>query len=179
MLKKFKLSYNFDFILNTLYKGYSCGATIKFKDQPSLVEDYNVFNGLPKTYNEHNTLHYRKHWNLKLFNLKNLQSQTGIEIHDVATLIQPPGNTLVAHRDKHYGSTDKYGDKNYIRTTIFLENWKVGHILQYESNNHWTNLSHWEAGDGVMWDQTHFHLSSNAGFEDKITLQISGIFKEK
>ena len=61
------------------------------------------------------------------------------------------------------------------RANMYLQDWKVGHLIQYqEHDKQWHNSTHWSAGDGYIWDHNHLHLSVNAGMSPKYTLQISG-----
>lgn len=182
MLKHFHIDYDFSFILNNLYKGYTSGALLKAAKLPAMVEDYEPFGGLSKSYNEQNTKHFRREWTKKIFNLKNIQKQLNLKhVLTITSLIQQPGNTLPVHRDKHWeagnrGLHDLQG--TFVRANIFLEDWKPGHTLQYEIEGKWHSCINWKANDGIIWDQDHYHLSGNSGMLDKVTLQISGVINE-
>ena len=182
MLEHFHINYDFSFILNNLYKGYKSDVLINAVKLPVMVEDYEPFGGLSKSYNEHNINLFRREWNKKIFNLKNIQKQLDLKhVLTITSLIQQPGNTLPVHRDKHY-EADKKGLQNlqgsFVRANIFLEDWKPGHTLQYEIEGKWHSCINWRANDGIVWDQTHYHLSGNSGMQDKVTLQISGVRNE-
>jgi hypothetical protein len=61
---------------------------------------------------------------------------------------------------------------------MYLEDWHVGEIIQYEKDKEWHNSTHWKAGEGWIWDSSHLHLSANAGMTNKYTLQVSGFLCE-
>ena len=54
---------------------------------------------------------------------------------------------------------------------VFLEDWDWGHFLQVGNNV----LSNWIKGDTYTWGYGMYHLSSNAGIKDKLTMQITGL----
>ena len=103
-----------------------------------------------------------------------------MEVITVSSILQPPGNTIPIHRDTFYQINKKFpqDERLKIRANIYLKDWKVGEILQYEKNKQWYNSTHWSAGDGFIWDSSHLHLSANNGMQNKYTLQVSGFLNE-
>jgi len=96
--------------------------------------------------------------------------------------LQPPGNTIPIHRDTFFQINKKYPNdpRLKVRANIYLQNWDVGHFLQYQDlEKNWHNSTHWNAGQGYIWDHNHLHLSANAGMRPKYTLQISGFWNKK
>jgi hypothetical protein len=70
---------------------------------------------------------------------------------------------------------DRENDPNSKgRANIYLENYKMGQFIQYELDGKFETSTNWKAGDGFLWDSNILHVSSNAGFQDKYTLQVSG-----
>jgi hypothetical protein len=63
-----------------------------------------------------------------------------------------------------------------LRANIFLEDYKMGHFIQYQEqgNDQFVTVADWKAGDALMWDDKVEHLGANCGFEPKYTLQVSG-----
>jgi hypothetical protein len=84
------------------------------------------------------------------------------------------------HRDTFFQIRKQFPDdkRRKVRANIYLENWSVGHFIQYQLNNKWHNSTHWCQGEGWMWDNEILHLSANAGMYDKYTLQVSGFLNE-
>ena len=85
-----------------------------------------------------------------------------------------PGLILPWHRDHLFKITQERPDvkrEKIVRANIFLEDWKIGHILQIEQEV----ISHWQKGTGYIWSNNVYHLSGNLGLEDKYTLQVSGL----
>ena len=129
---------------------------------------------LPDTYHQNNTLINQIFWNEDQVNFKELGSALGMEIFTVATIKQMPGNILPWHSDKFYKIKQDHPDvdaEKIVRANVFMEDWKIGHILQIEQNV----ISDWKKGSGYVWSSGVYHLSGNLGLEDKYTLQVSGL----
>ena len=76
-----------------------------------------------------------------------------------------PGQMQPMHFDPHLIST-----KNPARYTMFLEDWKPGHIFVWEDQY----LSNYKAGDLYRWkDPMCYHGVVNIGHETRYTLQIT------
>jgi len=104
--------------------------------------------------------------------------KSSITLEDVSFSVQKmlPGMILPYHRDTYgfYMSKHTNLDINQIqRIIVFLENWKPGHISEIDGESH----TKWNAGDWVSWIGNTPHLAANLGFEDRYTLQITGIIK--
>jgi hypothetical protein len=80
------------------------------------------------------------------------------------------------HRDTFFQISQRYPDRKElkVRANIYLEDYKLGHFIQYVDDNYIHTSVNWKAGDGYIWDSNILHLSSNAGMQDKYTLQVSG-----
>jgi hypothetical protein len=90
--------------------------------------------------------------------------------------MQTPGNIMPWHQDKFFTFRRQFPDNPYIiRFLIFLEDWKIGHVLQAGDSI----ISHWSAGDVITWLPTRYHLSANIGIENKWTVNITGVLKEE
>ena len=63
---------------------------------------------------------------------------------------------------------------NIIRFVVFMKDWDIGHVLQSENSI----ISHWKAGDTIVWHPGKFHLSANIGISSKWTFNITGILKD-
>ena len=102
-----------------------------------------------------------------------------MEVVTVSSILQPPGNIVPIHRDTFFQINKKYpnDDRQKVRANIYLEDWREGQFIHYEVDNKWYNSTHWIAGDGFLWDSDHLHVSGNAGFTNKYTLQVSGFLK--
>lgn len=85
-----------------------------------------------------------------------------------------PGSILPLHRDKYSYFSSKLNITDFdkiVRVIIFLEDHKIGHILQVEN----CPVGYWKAGDYVLWQGKKAHLAANFGNEDRYSLQITGI----
>lgn len=129
----------------------------------------------PDTYVEANTTIHQVWWDSQ-----ELKDQLGallnMEVKKISTIKQDPGNTIPVHKDKFYLMGKEYPNdtRTKVRANIFLEDWKMGHFLQYEDEV----AVKWKAGTGYMWDSDVDHVSSNAGLHPKYTLQISGFLND-
>lgn len=140
-----------------------------------LFDVYKEYGGYPKTYLFDNTKIHQKFWGDDECDFTDLGNKLGIEVVTVSSIMQPPGNTIPLHRDTFY-QIQKRNPNNFakiVRANIFLEDWKIGHFLQYGD----VVDSHWKQGDGHMWDSDVLHIGANNGMENKYTLQISGYLK--
>lgn len=87
-----------------------------------------------------------------------------------------PGMILPYHSDKYgYYRSQRPGleIENIKRVIIFLEDWKAGHISEVSGESH----SNWKRGDWISWSGSTPHLAANLGFEDRYSLQLTGIIK--
>lgn len=87
-----------------------------------------------------------------------------------------PGMILPYHSDKFgfYLAQNPGIQINQIkRVIIFLEDWKAGHISEIDGESH----VNWKKGDWISWVGSTPHLAANLGFENRYTLQITGILK--
>lgn len=87
-----------------------------------------------------------------------------------------PGMILPYHSDKFgFYLTQNPGIQidQIKRVIIFLEDWKAGHISEINGESH----TNWKKGDWISWVGSTPHLAANLGFENRYTLQITGIFK--
>jgi len=144
---------------------------VELKDIHNRYED-----GFPKSYCLENTTIHQKFWQNNEIDFSELGKKLDMEVVTVSTILQPPGNTIPLHRDTFYQIKKKYPDRtneNIVRANIFLEDWKIGHFLQYGDSVH----THWQQGEGHLWDQSILHIGANNGMENKYTLQISGFYK--
>jgi hypothetical protein len=99
-------------------------------------------------------------------------------IHPVSTpTLQRTGDLMPWHKDRYYYFKQNYpSDQEYvIRFLLFPQNWQIGHFLQVGNSI----LSHWMAGDVVVWHPDRMHLSVNVGMNNKWTCNITGILTEE
>ena len=93
---------------------------------------------------------------------------------------QNPGNSLPPHVDVYESYRNKKNipdedAENIIRYLVFLEDWKIGHFLQFGDSV----CCYWKKGDCITWEYGLRHLSTNAGTEPKFAMQITGVKKNK
>ena len=163
--------------LDTDYKLFlsmpSPEATTCIKHQTyELTDIHEKFGGFPKTYCFENTKIHQTWYDETSCDYAELGKKLDIEVVTMSTIMQPPGNTIPLHRDTFYQIKKKFPEnkKPIVRCNIYLEDWKIGHFLQYNDNID----THWKQGDGHMWDSEVLHIGANSGMENKYTLQISG-----
>ena len=176
MIKKIKLDYDFGFFLKADYSIHS-GSCISHQVH-ELSDIHKSHGGFPDSYNNHNTEIQQLWFDDTQVDYKEFERQLGIEVITVSAILQSPGNSVPIHRDTFFQIKKRFPNdaRLKVRANIYLEEWKVGHFLQYEIDKKWHISTHWSAGDGFIWDHNHLHLSSNAGMKNKYTLQISGFY---
>jgi hypothetical protein len=175
MLKQVKLDYDFSVFLNASYDQHA-GSCIKHQVH-ELTDIHQEYGGFPETYRYENTLIHQLWWNQDQIDFIEIGSQLGMEVITISSILQPPGCVIPWHRDTFYQINKKYPERTEVkvRANIFLEDWKMGHFLQYDN----TVATHWKSGEGLLWDSKVLHLGANAGMENKYTLQISGYLQLK
>lgn len=175
MIKEVFLPYNFDIFLNADYDVVeSNGSWHTIKEQKDV---YKVYGGYPSTYTYENTVFHQLWWGDDKIDYKELGYLLDMEVVSVSTIRQDPGCVIPIHRDEFYQIRSKFPERTElkVRANIFLQDWKLGHFLQYEN----VVASNWKQGQGYLWDRNVLHLSANAGMEPKYTLQISGFYNAK
>ena len=76
-----------------------------------------------------------------------------------------PGEFQAMHVDPHLTEV-----KNFVRYTIFLQDWMPGHIFVYDDKI----LTNYKAGDTYEWnDPECIHGPANIGYTPRLTLQIT------
>jgi hypothetical protein len=173
ILNPVKLTYDFGIFLNADYTVHE-GSCIKHQVH-ELKDVHEKFGGFPKSYCYENTKIQQLWWSDNQIDFKLIGHQTGMEVITVSSILQPPGCVIPWHRDTFYQINQKFPDRKEtkVRANIYLENWKAGHFIQYEN----IVSTHWQQGQGFMWDSNVLHLGANAGMENKYTLQVSGFLK--
>ena len=174
MLKTIYLDYDFSSVLQADYTQHSASC-IKHQlhELKDIHEQYGEF---PRTYSLQNTLIHQLWWDNTQLDYNEIGRQLGIDIVTISTVCQPPGNAIPLHRDTFYQINQKYPNRTdlKVRANIYLEDWKLGHFIQYNDNV----STHWQAGHGFLWDSSVLHLSANAGMKNKYTMQISGFLQK-
>lgn len=174
ILKEVNLNYNYDVFLTADYSSHE-GSCIKHQVY-ELTDIHEQYGGFPSSYCFQNTKIHQLWWTEGQIDFKEIENQLGIEVVTISSIKQPPGCIIPLHRDTFYQIGQRYPDRTdtKVRANIYLEDWKLGHFIQYNDNV----STHWKQGQGFLWDSEVLHLGANAGMEPKYTLQISGFLKE-
>ena len=177
MLSKIHIDIDFGIFTNADYTIHS-GSCIKHQVY-ELTDVHEAYGGFPKSYCLENTLIHQLWWTPEQIDYDSIGEKLGIEIVTVSTILQPPGCVVPLHRDTFYQINKKYPDRkeSKVRANIYLEDYKLGHLIQYHSDSGYSTDVDWKAGDGFIWDSEVLHLSANAGMQNKYTLQVSGFLK--
>ena len=178
MIKKIFFDYDFKNLLEADYSVHE-GSCITHQVH-ELKDIHESYGGFPSSITAENSKIRQLWFSIDDFIDASL-AQLNIEPVSVSTILQPPGNIIPIHRDTFFKIKKAYPDdkRKRVRANIYLEDWKEGHLIHYQDHNGgWQNSTHWKAGDGWLWDDQHLHLSANAGFKNKYTLQISGFLNE-
>jgi len=180
MLQKIKLDYNLKYFLPP-NQDYSVHKGTCLAHQVHELTDIHDEYGLGETYTKDNTVIQQLWYDKNMVDFDELGRQLNMEVITVSSILQPPGNTIALHRDTFFQINKKYPDdtRKKVRANIYLEDWAPGHFINYQDENkEWQTSTHWQAGDGFIWDSNHLHLSANAGLTPKYTLQVSGFYNE-
>lgn len=170
MFQKVKLDYDFTKILAADY-GQHTGSCIKHQIN-EIADVHEQYGGFPKSYCFENTLIHQLWWDRSQLDFDEIGRQLSMQVITISSIQQPPGCVIPLHRDTFFQINQRYPDRKdlKVRANIHLEDWKLGHFLQYNDTVH----THWKAGEGLLWDSSILHLGANAGMHPKHTLQVSG-----
>ena len=177
MLTKIKLDQDFGIFLDADYTAHS-GSCISHQTH-ELKDVHEKYGGFPSTFTPHNTEIRQLWYDDTQLDFQRLGTDLGMDVVTVSSILQPAGNIVPIHRDTFFQINKRFPDdaRKKIRANIYLEDWREGQFIHYEIDGKWYNSTHWVAGDGFLWDSDHLHVSGNAGFIDKYTLQVSGFMK--
>lgn len=178
MLNKIYLDYDFSFILDNDHNSHS-GTCIAHQAK-EIPEIYKNIGGHPDSFCLENTTIHQLWWNKTDLDYSAIGNQLGMEVISVSSIRQDPGNSIPYHKDMFYKIRTAYPERTdtIVRANIFLEDYKLGHFFQVTLDNEHVTVPNWRKNEGYMFDQTIYHLSSNAGLEPKYTLQISGFLRD-
>jgi len=170
MHKNVKLNIDYAWLLAAQYDSYE-GSCVKHQVY-ELTDIHKQYGGFPKSYVYENTRINQLWWTSDQIDFEDIGQQLGMEVVTISSIRQHPGCVIPWHRDTFFQINQRYPDRKElkVRANIFMEDWKMGHFLQYDD----TVVTHWNQGEGLLWDSSVLHLGANAGMQDKLTLQISG-----
>lgn len=173
MIKNIKFNFDLSVFLNADYSTHE-GSCIKHQVY-ELTDIHQSYGGFPNSYCFENTKIHQLWWYNSQVNFDQIGELLGIDVITISSIKQPPGCIIPLHRDTFYQISQRFPDRKGIkvRANIYLEDWKIGHFIQYNDNV----STHWKAGEGFIWDSSILHLSANAGMQNKYTLQVSGFLK--
>lgn len=174
MFKKVHLDFDFGALLTADYDPHM-SSCIKHQVH-ELTDIHEKYGGFPASYVLANTKIFQVWWDSTQIDYQELGHKLGMEVITVSTIRQPPGAVVPFHRDTFFQITKKFPERTElkVRANIYLEDYKMGQFIQYELDNQFETSTNWKAGDGFIWDSEILHVSCNAGFQDKYTLQVSG-----
>lgn len=176
MFESIALDYDFSQILSADHDSHSGSC---YHHQVRELDDiYGAYGGYPRAFCAENTTIHQLWWDREQLDFDRLGTMLDMEVITVSSIRQDPGNVVPYHRDVFFKIRQQYPDNKLrcVRANIFLENNKLGHMLQFTLDRQHRAVTEWQANTGFMFDNTVLHLSCNAGLEPKYTLQISGFY---
>ena len=149
------------------------GTAIKVGFQQPVYKDQGIT--LPESYCFENTKLYMLWWDNSQIDYNDIGKQLGMEVVTVSSIMQEPGCVIPYHFDNFNSPIwDQTRVDQVVRVIICLEDYKMGHLIQYITNDKCRTCVDWVAGDGIMWGSHVYHLTANAGMQPKYTMQITG-----
>ena len=172
MVKPVFLDFDFSPILSSDYTEAK-GAI----EQP-LYKDEGI--DLPESYCFENTTVHMVWWDKNQIDYNNIGQQLGIEVVTISSIMQDPGCVIPYHFDNFNNPNwDQTRVNQLVRVIVCLEDYKMGHLIQYIEHGKCRTCVNWVAGDGLMWDNQVPHLTANAGMQPKYTMQITGFLNKQ
>ena len=178
MFKPLKLDLDF---APYLIADYGDTGTSCIKHQVyELTDIHQDYGGFPDSYNIHNTKIYQLWWSQDQIDYNMLGKQLNMKVVTVSTIKQPPGSVVPFHKDTFFQISKRYPERTElkVRANIYMENYHMGHFIQYVLDGKYETSTNWQAGEGFLWNSDILHLSCNGGFKDKYTMQVSGFLNK-
>lgn len=177
MLRSIQVQLDWDLFLKADHSQHM-GSCIKHQVY-ELTDIHEQFGGFPDTYCFENTKIHQLWWGEDQVDFQDLGRQLGMDVITVSSIKQPPGCVIPYHRDTFYQIRQRYPERQDlpVRANIYLEDYKLGHLIQYTHQGKTHTDVDWHQGQGWLWDSSILHLGANAGMEPKYTLQVSGFLK--
>lgn len=170
---------DFDFkpYLEADYSQHS-GSCVKHQVH-ELTDIHEKFGGFPDSYCLANTMIHQLWWTADQMPFDVLGQQLEMDVVTVSTIKQPPGCVVPYHNDTFFQIKQRYPDRDEtrVRANIFMQDYHLGHFIQYTLNDRHQVAVDWQSGDGFLWDSDVLHLSANAGMQPKYTMQVSGFVR--
>lgn len=137
---------------------------------------YEPLGGLPATITVDNTKLHQLWWTDQELDFEDLGQQLGMKVLSISSICQPPGHVIPWHLDSFFRIRQQVAPHHVVvRANIHLQDAAIGHLVQYQLAGELVTHTGWSANTGLLWDSAVPHLGANVGFEDKYTLQVSGI----
>ena len=174
ILSPVRLQLDFACYLDADYDQHS-GSCVKHQVY-ELADVHAQFGGFPSSYCLENTMIHQLWWTTDQIDYQQLGRQLGMNVITVSTIKQPPGCVVPYHRDTFFQIKQRFPERTEprVRANVYMENYRLGHFVQYTLDGSHHISTGWQAGDGWLWDSEILHLSANAGMQPKYTMQISG-----
>lgn len=179
MFESVALDYDFSLVLQTDHDSHSGSC---YHHQVRELDDiYGAYGGYPRAFCEANTTIHQLWWDREQLDFDCLGAMLHMEVITVSSIRQDPGNVVPYHRDVFYKIRQQYPGRvdRCVRANIFLQDSRLGHMLQFTLDNRHHAVTEWRANTGYLFDSSVLHLSCNAGLEPKYTLQISGFYLDQ
>jgi hypothetical protein len=178
MIQSVFLDYDLSVFLNADYSTHQ-GSCVKHQVH-ELTDIHKEFGGFPDSYSYENTKIHQLWWTKDQVDFAEIGKQMNIDVVTISSILQPPGCVIPVHRDTFYQINQQFKNdtRTKVRANLCLEEWKVGHLLQYRIGEEWNTYTHWKAGEGLVWDSSILHLGANVGMNNKFTLQVSGFYND-
>jgi len=176
--KHIELDLDFTPLLEANYDSHT-GSCIKHQVH-ELTDIHNEYGGFPDSYCLANTKIHQLWWTDEQLDFESIGNELNMQVVTVSTIKQPPGCVVPYHRDTFFQISQRFPDRKErkVRANIFLNDYRMGQFLQYKLDGKFETCTDWKAGEGFMWDSDILHVSANAGFQDKYTMQVSGFLND-
>lgn len=174
MLQHLHIDFDFARLISQDHRAHSGTCIGHLKEE--LPDVWQKYGELPQTYVLDNTTIHQLWWTAEDIDFVDLGQQLGMEVITVSTICQPPGNVVPLHRDSFFQINKRFPDRKDIkvRANVHMQDYCLGHLVQYVDDDRIVTSTDWQAGDTIMWGANIVHLGANAGMQDKYTMQVSG-----
>ena len=115
----------------------------------------------------------KQSFNEDVADYKQYYNMLDVEAGSVVWLCLEPREMIPVHQDYFYTLKTKKNveTEDCIRYLIMLEDWQLGHLVQFEDRT----IDMWKSGDVWYFDSAEKHCAANSGINNFYSCQVSTI----
>lgn len=133
----------------------------------------------PASYCLENTRIHQLWWDVKDFDLDQINQDLEFEVKTISSIVIPPGSTIPTHSDTFHKLRSEFPNEPgvMVRAVIYATPFDMGQMTQYAVDGILYASAGWEVGEGMIWDDQVPHVTVNGGMKDLCIVNFSGFMR--